>query len=96
MSESEIQRILDRLDELKDDLHKQHLDWSRALSKMQLKCAGREETFMRMKAYMDAHPDTHEEWVEKTLGKRVLLVVSGVIGAIVYIMAQQIIKGIWP
>jgi hypothetical protein len=49
VSESEIQRILEKLDELKDEMRDQSIAWHHELNKIQLRCAVREETTNRMK-----------------------------------------------
>lgn len=93
MSESEIQRILEKLDELKDELRDQSIAWHHELNKIQLRCAVREETTNRMKIYMDEHKQNHGEWLEGVIGKRVLMALSGVSGAILYIFVERFVMG---
>ena len=91
VSESEIQRILEKLDELKDELRDQSIAWHHELNKVQLRCAVREETTNRMKIYMDEHKQNHGEWLEGVIGKRVLMALSGLSGAILYIFAERLV-----
>ena len=93
MSESEIQRILEKLDELKDEMRDQSIAWHHELNKIQLRCAVREETTNRMKIYMDEHKQNHGEWLEGVIGKRVLMALSGISGAILYIFVERFVMG---
>lgn len=89
MSESEIQRILEKLDELKDELRDQSIAWHHELNKVQLKCAAREDLMNRTRAHLDSDRQTNSEWLEGAIGRKVLVALSGASGAILYIFIER-------
>jgi len=92
VSENEIQRILEKIDELKDELNRQNMEWHNELHSMHLKCAARGAMLAKAEAHMNTPHQSHEEWLQNTVGKRVIMLISGVTGAVVYIMAQRLIE----
>ena len=94
MSENEIQRILEKIDELRADLNKQNLEWHNELHTINLRCTERAAFVARAEQHLDLPHQSQDEWLQNTVGKTVLMLLSGVMGAFLYIVVQRMAGGL--
>lgn len=94
MSENEIQRILDKLEDLREDMHQQRAEWHKELNDVKMNCAAKSDCFKRMENFMDVHGQTNEQWLEGTVGRKTLLILSGASGAVGLIILQQLMSNL--